>query len=249
MKRTKARHMRRLVPGAKLRGGCTATWIKHAADGISGYLRHTTGMERPTTYELDWASDLFRVPVEDMTPETVQEKRHLFHKHYHPDRFAHLDNAELDKLLNEMYRDMLDRLQRVEEYLLRNSHDLHPEKARQVPLSAVDLEIQLITSDKELKYRLFGSMTRWLDRGERFRLPRTNATLTSSGRHVGNAIGFNETIPLYLTYGHGDPLDEIVIWLYTRIAGHVSALWVDGARVDVDPKAMFNAMARMKVLE
>lgn len=206
-------------------------------------------MEEPTRYELDWASDLFRVPVEDMTSEVVQEKRHLFHKQYHPDRFAYLDDTELNKLLNEVYRDMLDRLRRVEEHLLRSDHGLMHRKPGDPELSAVDLEIQLITQNKDLKYVLFGSYYRWLSKGERFRIPRTDATLTSSGNHRGNAIGFNENIRLYLTYGTQDRLDEIVIWFYTRIVDQVSALWIDDKRVDVEPRAIFNALARMKLLD
>lgn len=206
-------------------------------------------MDGPSTHDLDWASDLFKVPVEDLDAETIRQKRHLFHKHYHPDRFAHLKNAELDALLNEVYRDMLDRLRRVEEHLLRTGHELHVDRDKTPPLSAVDLEIQLTTHDKDLKYRLFGSHFRWLERGERFRIPGSNATLTSPGAHRGNVVGYNEHLHVFLTYGSGDPLDEIVIWLYSRIVGVVSALWVDGQRVEVEPRAMFNAMARMKVLK
>jgi hypothetical protein len=206
--------------------------------------------EAPTAYELDWASDLFGVPVEDITPEVVQEKRPLVHKRYHPDRFARHADDDLHSVLNEVYRDMMDRLRRIEEHVLRGSTTLSAHERRFTgDLSAEDVRIELITADKDLKYRLFGSHMRWLERGDRFFIPRTRATLISSGGHHGNTIGFNESIKLQLTYSATDALEEIVIWFYTRIVGNITALWVDGQRVEVEPKAMFNALARKKVLE
>ncbi|MEO8068408.1 MAG: hypothetical protein ABI599_12000 [Flavobacteriales bacterium] len=206
--------------------------------------------EIPSPYDLDWASDLFGVPVEDITTDVLSEKRSVVHMKYHPDRYMRHNDPELDALLTEVYREMMDRLRRIEEHILRGSTTLSGSTHLSVgPLNAENLQVELVTNDKDLKYRLFGAHMRWLERGDRFFIPRTRATLISSGGHKNNAIGFNESIKLFLTYGHDDALQEIVIWFYTRIAGQVTALWIDGQRVAVEPKAMFNAMARRKVLE
>lgn len=206
-------------------------------------------MQAGASPDLEWASEELRVPVEDLTIEDLRNGRAAIHRKYHPDRFGYLKDADLDKLLNEVYVDVKERLLRVEAELLRTALELpegHVAKGRTMSIEA--LRIDLMTQDKELKYRLFRKRYLSLDEGTRIPIPGTNAFLVATTNHNGRDIGFSESIRMYLTYYPTDPLKDIVIWLYLGIAGHVTALYIDEQRVEVDPDAIYSAIAKRSLL-
>ncbi|HEX2618417.1 MAG TPA: hypothetical protein VHL57_12800 [Flavobacteriales bacterium] len=202
-----------------------------------------------TSPDLEWAADELRVPIEDLSITDLREGRAAIHRKYHPDRFGYLKDEALDKLLHDVYVDVQARLRRVEAELLRAGMELpdgHVAKGRTISVEA--LRIEVVTQDKELKYRLFRTRYLSLDEGRRIPIPGTGAFLVATSDSNGREIGFQESIRMFLTYHPTDPLKDIVIWLYLGIAGHVRSLWIDGERVEVDPEVMYSAIAKRSLL-
>lgn len=106
------------------------------------------------------------------------------------------------------------------------------------------MKIEIITKDKDLKYRLFGTGYRWLERGDKFKVPNTNAKIIMDEGHSGNRIGFTESIRMYLTFTESDSLLEITKWLFLSIAGQADALIIQGKRIPVDLQEMITYMMR-----
>lgn len=106
------------------------------------------------------------------------------------------------------------------------------------------IKIEVITSDKDLKYHLFGSQYRWLEYGDSFNIPSTNASIVIDEGHLGRRIGFQESIRMYLTFSEEDSIDVIVDWLFDSIDERVNTLIVAGETVPVDREAIINAVKK-----
>ena len=112
------------------------------------------------------------------------------------------------------------------------------------------MKLEILTKDKDLKYHLFGTFLRWLEYGERFKIPNTpGAYLVGENRHSGTSIGYVETIKVYLTFGTNDPLDVIIDWLYNKIEGRADAMIVHGKRIPIELHRMRSEMQERSLLE
>jgi hypothetical protein len=100
------------------------------------------------------------------------------------------------------------------------------------------MSIDIITSDKDLKYHLFGTSYRWLEQGDKFKIPKTEAYIRIEADYRGNAVGFKETIKMFLTFGINDSVKEINEWLYNKIEGRASSLIIEKNIVPIDLNEM-----------
>lgn len=98
--------------------------------------------------------------------------------------------------------------------------------------------IEVITRDKDLKYHLFGASYRWLEAGDKYKIPKTQAHIRIEANYRGNVIGFNEAIKMYLTFGVNDSISEIVEWLYKGIEGKATSLLIGKNIVKIDVNEM-----------
>ena len=105
------------------------------------------------------------------------------------------------------------------------------------------MQIEIITRNKDLKYHLFARY-RWLERGESYSIPKTKAKIVMDEDHQGTSIGFNETVRLFITFGEGDPIEFISLWLYHRLKEQATALIIEGKRLPIDLLQINHAIKR-----
>jgi hypothetical protein len=111
------------------------------------------------------------------------------------------------------------------------------------------MQIDIRTADKDMKYHLFGAQYRWLEMGEKFKIPDTNAYVIVQADHRGRTIGYIETVRIFLTFGVHDSIETIVDWLYYKIAGRASSLIIEGNVVNIDRNEMMLYIKRKSFLQ
>lgn len=205
--------------------------------------------EKITQSERQAIRDLYGVGIESMDIESFESLHKKLRQKYHPDQFEKYN----DEVVREMAKTRFQQLSRLGEkiraHLLSGAHRrAEPDTAQRGVYAADGLKIEILTHDKDLKYRLFGTYLRWLEQGDRFPVPDSGAWLIMEQTHRGLSIGFSEAIKIYLTFGEQDSLDHITEWLYEHIAGRAHALLVDGQRVEVNLAEMKGVMQRKTFL-
>jgi hypothetical protein len=190
--------------------------------------------------------------IESLRPEDFHKTRKKILAKYHPDNF--------EKFEDETIREMAtDRFQTIEQ--LNKKIELHFAGKLGVPDAqdrafhpdaqyAFDkLKIELITSDKDLKYHLFGTFYRWLVYGDKFKIPDTSASIIIDEDHQGSSIGYRETIRMYLTFDTKDSVEKIVDWLFEKIEGRASSLLVHGDVVEIAYDPILRAITQTTFLQ
>ena len=100
-----------------------------------------------------------------------------------------------------------------------------------------------------MKYHLFGKFYRRLSWGDRYQIPNTNASLIIDNNHVGNSIGFNETIVFYLSFAASESVHDIAEWLYKNIVGQATTLLISKEWTPINLLAIRRAIERKTILE
>ena len=207
---------------------------------------------RWTEAEKEAIKKYYGEPIELLRPEDFHKVRKKVLAKYHPDNF--------EKFEDETIREMAtDRFQSIEQ--LNKKIELHFAGKLGVPNGrdqafhpnaqyAFDkLKIELITSDKDLKYHLFGTFYRWLVYGDKFKIPNTSASIIIDEDHQGTSIGYRETIRMYLTFDTNDSVESIVDWLFEKIEGRASSLLIHGDVVDVEYEAILRSIKQTTFLQ
>ncbi|MEM6633445.1 MAG: hypothetical protein AAF694_27475 [Bacteroidota bacterium] len=186
-------------------------------------------------------------PFADLDLEGFKKTRKELQVKYHPDKFAKFEDETVKELATERFQ-RIEALSHKLELLLDKKYnleegiaDIQQEKAR---FAFDKMQIEIITRNKDLKYHLFGSRYRWLERGESYSIPKTKAKIVIDEDHQGNSIGFNETIRLFVSFGQSDPIEFISLWLYQKLEGRASALIIEGKRLSIDLIQINHAIKR-----
>jgi hypothetical protein len=203
--------------------------------------------------------ELFGAAPEQLDPETLKKTLRELRAKYHPDNFAKYGDAAVQQMATERFQRLERLAARLEGYWEGRSAAA-PGPARPPAPSApaaadpVDdprarfaygaMKVEIRTSDKDLKYHLFGLFYRWLTLGEKFKIPDTGAWLVADEAHWGRRIGFVESIRFFLTFEEGDPVETITGWLYERIAGRADTLLIEGDIVPIEYDAILLAIKR-----
>ena len=171
---------------------------------------------------------------------------------YHPDNFEKFGDAVVLQLATERFQRIEKLAEKLEAWKTGKSIATSPQKQ---PAGAdrlfnhgvfafKEMRIEIRTSDKDLKYHLFGTFYRWLTLGDRFKIPESEAFLIADEEHAGRSIGFTETIRVYLTFEESDSVETIVDWLFKKIEGRAEALLIEGELVPVDYNAILFAVKK-----
>ncbi|HHG86482.1 MAG TPA: hypothetical protein ENJ82_17155 [Bacteroidetes bacterium] len=192
--------------------------------------------------EIEEVRELFGKELKNLDPTEFDQLHKALQQKYHPDKFERFD----DETVREMAKDKFQRIEKLAEKV--RSHfgqkavsaygdqsDLEKEAVR---YRFDDMKIEIVTKNKDLKYKLFGTYLRWLERGDKFQIPKTKAQITIDQNHQGNRVGFVETIRIYLSFTEADSIEIIIDWLYGRLSGQADALIIEGKRLPVDQQAM-----------
>lgn len=197
--------------------------------------------------------EIFGKSLESLDTETFEQLHKAQRLKYHPDKFEHYEDEVVKELANRRFQRIEALAEKIKPFLKGDNkvsqspqEDIFKDDAQ---FAFEGMKIEIITKDKDLKYRLFGTRYRWLERGDKFKVPNTNAKIVMDEGHAGNRIGFNETIRMYLTFTESDSLFEITKWLFASIAGQADALIIQGRRIPVDLQEMMTYIMRKSYLQ
>lgn len=198
---------------------------------------------------------IFGVPLEEMTLDVFKKIHRELRAKYHPDNFEHLDNEAIKEMATEKFQSIEQLAVKVEAWLsqeLPQQHGYQTDVADFLHPDAIfavkRLKIEVLTSDKDLKYHLFGTHYRWLQFGDSFKIPGTKASIVIDEDYAGRRIGFQESVRMYLTFGEEDAIEEIVHWFFNKIEGRASKLLIAGEVVDVDELQIVFAIKKESLL-
>lgn len=194
-------------------------------------------------HELELFRKYFGEELERIDVEEFRKKRKELQVKYHPDKFEQHEDVTIKEMALEKYQEIEQLSDKAKAYL-ENKIQGKPSIQQEIFLdstaqfSADGLFIEVITQDKDLKYHMFGTRYRWLEMGDKFKIPNTQAYIRIEANYAGVAVGFKESIKMFLSFSVQDPIDEIILWLYRHIAGRANSLLVDKTPVAIDPLQM-----------
>ena len=191
--------------------------------------------------------------LEDLTINEFKQALKELRSKYHPDNFEKFEDETIREMATERFQQIEQLAAKLDAYFKGELPAAEPGQEETMPHDARyafdGMKIEVVTSDKDLKYQLFGTFYRWLRLGEKFKIPGAEkAFIIMDEDHRGVRIGFNETIRMYLTFGPEDPIETIVDWLYRNILGKASYLIIHGKKVEVDAGAMLMAIRKPALL-
>jgi hypothetical protein len=211
-----------------------------------------------TTFTIKEKEDIrktFGLPLEELDVETFKKIQRELRSKYHPDNFEHFGNEAVKEMATEKFQAIEALSEKVEAWLAgsrqaANGYETNvADHLRPDAVFAVKrLKIEILTSDKDLKYHLFGTHYRWLQFGDSFKIPNTKASIVIDEDYAGRRIGFQESVRMYLTFGEDDSIEDIVDWFFGKIQGRASSLLIAGDAVKVEQQAIVDAIKKESLL-
>lgn len=210
-----------------------------------------------TEKELAEIGKYFGVKLNELDEENFKALRNQLRSKYHPDKFEKYEDETVREMASERFREIERLSEKIKDYLEKGNKrpfpgDTNPESAFLHPNATYGFEamqIDIRTSDKDMKYHLFGTQYRWLEMGEKYKIPGTNAFLIIEANHRGRTIGYTETVRIYLTFGRNDSIETIVDWLHEKITGRASSLIIEGNVIPIERKEMMLYIRRKSFLQ
>lgn len=196
---------------------------------------------------------IFEVSLEDMDVETFKKRKKELRSKYHPDNFEKFEDEIVKQMATERFQKIEALSAKIEGYL-SNTKNIHVQLATEdyqqegALFAGTKLKIEIITTEKDLKYHLFGTKYRWLVYGEEFKIPNTNGKIIIDDDHKGRQIGFVETIKMYVTFSEFDAVEDIVDWLFGKIEGKAKSLIIAGKTIEVERVAIEDAIKQKTFL-
>ncbi|MCB9284353.1 MAG: hypothetical protein H6563_09795 [Lewinellaceae bacterium] len=204
-----------------------------------------------STQDREAIQKYFGKSLEELTIKEFQQAKKDLRTKYHPDNFEKFEDETIREMATERFQQIEYLTEKMEAYFegkiaLPRDENRRPQNV----FYAFDgMKIEILTSDKDLKYDLFGTFYKWLSLGDQFKIPNTpNAYLFMDESHRGTRIGYQETIRVYLTFGKEDSIENIVDWFYRHIEGRANGLLIHGQKIEVDPAAMLMAIRKPALL-
>jgi len=194
---------------------------------------------------------LFGLPLEEIDKEKLKQLKKELRAKYHPDNFEKFEDEVVKQMATERFQKIEALSEKIENQLSGSLVIQSDTKADYMhddaQFSGNKLKIEIITTNKDLKYQLFGTKYRWLVLGDSFKIPNSDAIIVDED-HKGRKIGFVETIRMYLTFSESDSIEPIVEWLIKHIEGEAKSLIIGGRSVAVNREAVEIAIKQKTVL-
>ena len=198
----------------------------------------------------------FGSSLEELTYTDFQQKHKQLRVKYHPDNFAKFDDETIHEMATERFQLIEQLAEKLKAFFEEKQKVTIAEKESETETTIVqnryaydDLKFEIITRNKDLKYHLFGKFYRRLSWGDRYQIPNTAASLIIDNNHVGNSIGFNETIVFYLSFAASESVHDIAEWLYKNIVGQATSLLISKEWTPINLLAIRRAIERKTILE
>lgn len=191
--------------------------------------------------------------LEDLHIDEFKAIRKQLRAKYHPDNFEKFEDETVREMATERFQQIEILAKKLEAYFAGKLHptpleitNFHPE----AQFAFDQMKIEVITSDKDLKYHLFGTSYRHLVYGDRYKIPNNReAYLIIDDNHRGMSIGFREAIRMYVTFGIKDSVEDIVDWLYVHIKDRASAILIEGETIPIDRDLLLRKIKKTSYLQ
>ncbi|MEZ4824736.1 MAG: J domain-containing protein [Bacteroidia bacterium] len=210
-------------------------------------------MNRLTPEDLSNVKKYFGLDLETLSEESLKEAHKNARKKYHPDNFTKFEDETVIEMAKDRFQQIEILATRLEDYL-KNRKQLDEWQKQEgkpggkVQYATEGIRIDIMTSDKNLKYQLF--RTRIIYKGDYAVIPGTQARLISLLDFSSvAATGFRESIKVLLAFGTEDSISDIVQWLFSRISGKTSSFVIEGKVVRIDPYEIRKAIEKNTILE
>lgn len=197
----------------------------------------------------------FGVRLEELDLEKLKKLQRELRAKYHPDNFEKFEDETVREMATDRFQLIEDLSAKLEIYLSGKSANAGFAQQEgedfmnaHAVFAANKLKIEVITTDKDLKYHLFGASYRWLQFGDKYKIPDTKASIIIDEDHMGRSIGYQESIRMYLTFDENDSIEKIVEWLYPRIKNSAKTLLISGNRIEIEPFSIFYAIRKQAFL-
>ncbi|MEM6347185.1 MAG: hypothetical protein AAF927_25065 [Bacteroidota bacterium] len=204
-----------------------------------------------TSKEKESIIALYGKPLEELEQAEFEKTHKGLRAKFHPDKFEQYDDEVVREMAKEKFQILESLGQKIRAHFEAGGGQkviIEDEFGEAAVFAYDNMKIEILTRNKDLKYHLFGSRLRWLERGERFKIPKTGAYLIVETEHRGMSIGFTESVKIYLTFGPEDDLAEITVWLYERLRGQAEALIIEGKRLAVNLNEMLGVIRKKSFL-
>lgn len=194
----------------------------------------------------------FRKSLGDLDQKEFEKRYKELRKKYHPDNFE----KHADEVVQEMATAKFQEIERLGDKIKKFLSGATVEKESDDIIFDEDskfafekMKIEIVTRDKDLKYKLFKTIFKYLERGDRQYIPGSGASIIIDEDHINNRVGFLESVKMYLTFGEEDNLDDIVTWLVERIEGSTFSLIIEGRKTAVNFLAIRMAIQRKALVQ
>jgi hypothetical protein len=203
---------------------------------------------------------LFGTSIDLLEKETFKTKLRELRTKFHPDNFAKFGDDTVLTMATERFQSIERLAAKMEDWYNGKHLVSAPNAPANTPFNAApmfdpraqfairEMKIEIRTSDKDLKYHLFGTFYRWLMVGDKFNIPHTSAWVIADEQHSGHKIGFKETIRFYLTFDEKDQPEAIVNWFFEKIKDRADAILIEGEIVPIDYSAILLEVKRRSFL-
>lgn len=204
-------------------------------------------MARLTEQDLDKIQKWLGTDLDKLTEENFATALKAARKKFHPDNFAHLDDEGVTEMAKERFQELEKLAAKVKQHL-ETVGQSDAEEAENARYASDGMAIDIMTSDKTLKFQLFSSAM--IYEGDKVKIPGTAAKFISRDDYLPRiSTGFRDNIKVFLAFGPDDPLQVVVEWLFRQINGRTSSFVIEGKVVPVEPLAILNAVRKEARLE
>lgn len=191
----------------------------------------------------------FGMPIAQLDEAQFKKLLRELRSKYHPDNFEKFGDETVREMATERFQQIEILAKKMEVHfagqsLMASDAAAEPFMHQHAVFAANQLKVEIITTDKDLKYNLFGTMYRWLQFGDSFKIPDTGASIIMDENHQGLRIGYQESIRLYLTFEENDSIEKIVEWMYPRIKPGAKTLLIAGERTEIEPFNILYALRK-----
>lgn len=170
---------------------------------------------------------------------------------FHPDAYA-AQGPEVVERMTEQFQELQALVQKVRLYFAADvREDELDERIRdpEARFAYQRMYFEVLTSHKGFKYLIMRTRFAQLERGDRVRIPQSSAFLVVNEDYQGIAVGFQESVKMYLTFHPDDPVEQVVWWLFLHLMLFgIGNLRIEGQRVPVEYEEMLRAVKRKSLL-
>ena len=160
-----------------------------------------------TQKEKEEIRKIFGQYLEDLTRQDFKKTLKDLRLKYHPDNFEKFEDETVKEMATERFQNIEALAMKMDLHFEGDQLSVIPEDmnggnytTKGAVFAAKRMRIEIMTSDKDLKYRLFGTYYRWLELGDSYKIPGTHASIVIDENYAGRRIGFQESVKMYLSF-------------------------------------------------